>query len=295
MTGKSLRIIRIVLQVSVMVVLTGLLLATPAAAVLACRDGLMHWMLMPLAMGGVLLTVVFWICVTLIFGRVYCSVMCPVGTLQDIASRLRPRSMTRPRRYEEGAPRYVRLGMIALLVVTAALGTAAAQWALMPFVQVSPVDSYELMVETITPPHDGSLHPGWRLMIASAVNFVFIVGMGLFRGRTICNTLCPLGGALGSLSTLSMLQIDINTDECTHCRRCEDVCKAFCINSSAGTVDASRCVACFDCLAACPDKAIRYTTRRHKLSIPMLQSVKPSATTMTNPAVTRQHKITNQQ
>lgn len=182
--------------------------------------------------------------------------------------------------------------MLILLIVTVALGAAATQWALMPFVQVSPVDSYSLIVEAVTPDDAAALHPGWRLTIVALVNLLFIVGMGVFYGRTLCNSLCPLGAALGSLNTLSLFQVDINTDVCTHCRRCEDVCKAFCIDSTAGTVDASRCVTCFDCLAVCPDDAIRYTTRRHRLSIPMLRSVKPVVSAFSRP-VSTQHDITS--
>ena len=240
---------------------------------------------MPLALSGMLVTVVFWLAVTLIFGRVYCSVMCPVGTLQDVAARLRPKSLRKPYRYTPPAPWYVRAGMITILAVTASLDIATTQWALMPFIQVSPVDSYEIILESVTRTDTMAIiRPGWRLTIAAIVNLMFITGMGLMYGRTLCNSLCPLGGVLGSLNTMSLFQFDINTDACTHCHRCEDVCKASCINSTEGTVDASRCVSCFDCLTACRDGAIRYTTRRHKLSIPMLQSVNRAATAMTGNA-----------
>jgi ferredoxin len=39
-------------------------------------------------------------------------------------------------------------------------------------------------------------------------------------------------------------------------------------------VDGSRCVNCFNCINVCPDDAIRYTSRRKQLSIPMMQSLK---------------------
>lgn len=287
MIGKSLRIIRIVLQVAVMLALTAALLAAPTAAVIAWRKAITGWMLLPLSFGSMLFVVSFWVAVTLIFGRVYCSVMCPVGTLQDIAARLSrlPGMSGRRRvyRYSPSSPWYVKAGMIAVLIMAAGLGAVATQWALMPFIQVSPVDSYELIVDTLTPAHTDAPthHHAWRLMVAAGVNLLFITAMGIFRGRTLCNTLCPLGAALGTLNTMAMFQIDIDTDRCTRCRRCEYACKAMCINVTEGTVDSSRCVACFDCLAACRDGAIRYTTRRHKLSIPMLQRVdspKPALT-----------------
>ena len=284
--GKTLRISRIVVQGAVMLPLTALLLATPAGVVLAWRGALTGWMIMPLAIGSSLCVVAFWAAVTLIFGRLYCSTMCPIGTLQDVAARLRRLSGRRrgipPYRYEAASPWYVRGAMVAILIVSAGLGVAATQWALMPFIQVSPVDSYELILDSATP---AVHHLGWRLAVAAGVNLVFIVAMGMFRGRVLCNNLCPLGGALGTLNSMALMQIDINTDKCTHCRRCEDACKAVCINSEAGTVDSSRCVTCFDCLAACHDDAIHYTTRRHRLSIPMLQKIDSPRPAMGDSAV----------
>lgn len=266
-----------------MLALTALLLATPTAVVADLSDTLRGWMLFPLAFGGMLLAVAFWAGVTLLLGRVYCSTMCPVGTLQDVAARLRrmvwPRSW-HPYRYSAGAPWSVRSALIVLLVMTAGLGAAATGWALMPFIQISPTDSYEHIVYAVTPREH---HTALRLMVAAGVNLVFIVAMGMWRGRELCNKLCPLGAGLGALSPMALMQIDIDTDRCTHCRRCEDVCKAQCLDSGIGTVDAARCVRCFDCLAVCRDEAIHFTTRRHRLSIPMLQKIEKPATAMVRP------------
>lgn len=283
MIGKTLRIGRIVVQAVVMLAFTALLVATPTAAVMALKGGLKASMLFPLALSGTLLAVLVWIAVTLLLGRVYCSTICPIGTLQDVAARLRRilwRGGSFPYRHSPGQPRNMRMLLIILLIVTAGLGTAANGWALMPFIQISPSDSYEHMVNAIAPQQH---HPGLRLMIAAAINFVFVVAMGAFCGRELCNKLCPLGASLGALSQMSLMQIDIDTDRCTHCRRCEDVCKAMCLDSEIGTTDASRCVRCFDCLAVCPDDAIHFTRRRHRLSIPMLQKIEKPALNLQNP------------
>ncbi|MDE6801275.1 MAG: 4Fe-4S binding protein [Muribaculaceae bacterium] len=296
MNGKALRYVRIVVQTAVILLLTALLLATPTAAVAAPGAALKGWMLFPLAFGGMLLVVAFWAGVTLLFGRVYCSTMCPVGTLQDLSARFRrlvwPSSWY-PYRYSPPAPLSVRAAMIVMLIMSAALGAAATGWALMPFIQVSPTDSYEHIVYAVTP-HEH--HLGARLIAAAGVNLVFIVGMGMWRGRELCNKLCPLGAGMGALSPLALMQIDIDTDRCTHCRRCEDVCKAGCLDSEISTIDAQRCVRCFDCLAACHDDAIRFTTRRHRLSIPMLQKIEKPAAAMVKPeepAMNEMKKVSN--
>ena len=75
------------------------------------------------------------------------------------------------------------------------------------------------------------------------------------------------------MSRFSILQMDIDTDLCINCRKCEDVCKGQCIDLTDHVVDGSRCVNCFDCVDICPNRAIRYTTRRHRLSTPLMQRV----------------------
>ena len=97
---------------------------------------------------------------------------------------------------------------------------------------------------------------------------------GFRNGRTFCNTVCPVGTTLSFISRYSIFRIDINTDKCVQCRRCEHVCKASCIDMTSHVVDTSRCVVCFDCLSDCPNDAIHYTYNRHQLSIPLMQRVK---------------------
>ncbi len=75
---------------------------------------------------------------------------------------------------------------------------------------------------------------------------------GMAARTHICNTLCPVGTILGCVSRNSAMRIDIDTDRCIQCRRCEHVCKAECIDMQSHVVDMSRCVVCFDCLPCAP-------------------------------------------
>lgn len=280
--NRTLKIGRVVVQLVVLAVITWSLMAAPTLATVAVRDGIERWQLVPMAMLGGMSVVGVWLVVTLVFGRIYCSTVCPLGTLQDIAARL-PRIWRshRPYRYKPSLPWFVRGAMIAILFMAVCFGSLAVSWSIMPFLQVSPYDSYSSMITSLVQPvtdwltGSENVPVAGRMVISAAINLVFLVSLASVRGREVCNTLCPVGAALGSVNTLALFHFDIDTDRCTHCRRCEDVCKASCIDSEMGTVDAARCVVCFDCVATCPDDAIRYTTRRHRLSLPMLQSVKP--------------------
>lgn len=236
-----------------------------------------------------------WILITLIFGRVYCSSVCPLGTLQDIAGRsvrLTRRMSERHRYRPQPVNNWVRYGFMAALILCLIGG-----WILIPSI-IDPYSAFNRIcfgffnpilhfvannlanVGIESPPAAIYLTTSIVSTIISTLLFALVVAIPIVRGRAICNTVCPVGAMLGIVSRYSIFQMDIDTDLCTQCRRCVDACKAGCINIEDHTVDGSRCVVCFDCTNVCPNNAIRYTTTRKRLSIPMMQrtAAGPSAT-----------------
>ncbi|MDE6403863.1 MAG: 4Fe-4S binding protein [Muribaculaceae bacterium] len=134
------------------ITITWMLMAAPTATVVALRGSISNWQLIPAAMAGGLAVVGFWLMVTLVFGRIYCSTACPLGALQDAASHLRPLARIRsPWRYRAPHPWYVRGAMLVILCMAVTLGALASSWAILPFLQVSPYDSYANMPVSYTP------------------------------------------------------------------------------------------------------------------------------------------------
>lgn len=291
------RLIRIVVSLAALGVLTGGL-AYGGMQLPGVAGWLVSVQLLPAVAAFSLITFVVWLSVTLIFGRVYCSTVCPLGTVMDIfgfATRL-PRRDGLParesRRYRYTRPRTTLRYLALVGVLTCLIGGFMTVPSL-----VDPYTIYErLCVSVIRPvwswisghPCETSPAPlsaasaypplmiGMSAMAGALISLVTIgvVGyMAALNGRTLCNTLCPVGTTLGMISRYSIFQMDIDTDLCTQCRRCEDACKGGCIDLNDHTVDGSRCVVCFDCTAVCPVKAIRYTASRKQLSIPMMQRV----------------------
>lgn len=196
-----------------------------------------------------------WLCITLICGRLYCSTVCPLGTLQDIVSRL-----TRRRQFRYGG-RHLFTRVFVILVF--------AEGAILPYITViyllDPYTEFMRIVTAAVAINAASIAAGAAVL---AVVTIFAWGR---RGRLLCNTICPLGSAMGAVSEIALMRFDIDPDACTHCRRCEDVCKGRCIDSLASTVDNSRCVVCFNCVDACPDNAIFWRRNRHRLRTPLMQ------------------------
>jgi formate hydrogenlyase subunit 6/NADH:ubiquinone oxidoreductase subunit I len=81
------------------------------------------------------------------------------------------------------------------------------------------------------------------------------------NGRTYCNTICPVGTALGVVSRFSLFRPRIDRRKCAHCGLCEKGCKSSCIHAATGEIDHSRCVVCLNCMENCRLNAIRYSRK----------------------------------
>lgn len=263
---KLLRQIRILVSVLFFVLLT----ASIAVAWLsdsALGELLRTMQLVPAIISGATAWIVLWVVLTLTFGRAYCSSVCPLGTLQDLSLSCR-RMIDKNTRFRYAPPmQKLRLG------IAIAVGCCLLAGAIVAVQITDPYNIYARAVNAIARP----VAAGIGGLAISLIIIAAILAAGWWRGRLVCNTLCPLGALLGFMSRTPIYRIDINTDLCTHCGRCEAVCKSQCINLQDHVVDLSRCVVCMDCVAVCPNSAITFRRGRHKLSTPMMMQNSPTA------------------
>ncbi len=281
-----LHLLRVIIEMAVFTLLTWLFvdygMTVPSLAAKLAKV-----QLLPAAMAFAMTVFIIWLIVTLVFGRIYCSTVCPLGAFQDIMARL-PRLGRRvgSRWHYHYSPALTGLRFVSLFIVVLSivLGISAVTMLLDPF------SIYGRFASDILKPLWGYILNVWndmnslpqvKITVASVLGLVIatvtmlVVGALAFKnGRTFCNTVCPVGTTLSFISRYSVFRIDIDTDKCIQCRKCEHRCKASCIDMESHVVDTSRCVVCFDCLSDCPNDAIRYTFNRHQLSIPLMQRVK---------------------
>lgn len=235
--------------------------AIAATVALSRHTFLEGWQLVPAVLGGMAEWVMLWAVVTALCGRLYCSTACPLGTLQDFLARLRRRRYGYF--YARPVPVIRWLATVAF-IVAAFLGLAAVVSALDPAARFESMPGWVAeLVRTGT----FTLASGAAAALTLIVTAIFAVS----RGRLLCNTICPVGTVLGAFSRYSLYQIDINTDKCVGCGLCTAKCKAQCIDPGSHTVDFSRCVVCFDCVASCPTDAITFRKDRHRLQLPLMQ------------------------
>lgn len=288
--NRVLRISRIIVSVVAMVLIT-VSLTCYGMRFSGVGEWLENLQFMPAAIAFSLVVFVGWLIVTLIFGRVYCSSVCPLGTLQDICARaVRMRKGDPAADYHYTRPlNHLRYTFLVIAVASLMIGIMS-----LPSL-IDPYQAYQrIAVDMLRPAVGESVDavsllgsatglwhfPPLKIGIASlaglflAVLTAAVVAVVSARsGRMLCNTVCPVGTTLGLVSRFAIFQIDIDTDKCIQCRRCEHVCKASCIDLTDHVADGSRCVNCFNCINVCPNDAIHYTPRRKQLSIPMMQRV----------------------
>ncbi len=218
---------------------------------------------------------------TLLAGRVYCSVICPLGVMQDFISHIS--GMRKKKRFRFSYSReikWLRYGILALFVVAVVAGIGSFVALLAPY------SSYGRIVSNLLAPIYGwgnnllawlAERAGsyafyekevWIKSIPTfaiaAVSFIVIAILAWRGGRTYCNTVCPVGTVLGLLSRYSVLRPVIDTGRCKDCSLCARSCKSSCIDYKNHSIDYSRCVACMDCLYNCSHGAISMRCRLNK-------------------------------
>lgn len=210
---------------------------------------------------------------TLLFGRIYCSVICPLGIMQDGFSWLGRKSKKNRYSYSP-AKKILRYVMLALMIAAVLLGVSA-------FVTLfAPYSAYGRIVQSLLAPvwmWGNNILASWAeghesyafysvdvwlkggVTLGVAIITLVVLGILAWRnGRTYCNTICPVGTVLGFLAQFSVFRPVINASKCNSCGLCARNCKAACIDSKAHSIDYSRCVTCFDCIGKCHKGAITY-------------------------------------
>ena len=233
-------------------------------------------------------TLAILIVATLLLGRLYCSIICPLGIFQDFFNWLsRKRDKKKKYGFKPEKP-WLRWGVLAVLVIAWLLGFTFLVGL------VEPYSAYGRIADELFKPiyllgnnllaalseKTGS-YRFFKVLIslksisafAVALLTLLIVGhISYHHGRTWCNTICPVGTILGFLSRFSLLRIRIDKDKCNHCLACQRKCKAYCIDSKNQAIDYSRCVDCFDCIDACKQKAIYYGPVKSRKTAPVQQT-----------------------
>lgn len=219
---------------------------------------------------------IFWLIVSGVFGRIYCAAFCPLAGLQDLLIRVFRKFRIFRIKYRYKQPKRFRYDALLLYIVSLVLSFGSAMLLL------EPTTIYANIIEHIRPTDETSstliyLGVGTAIGLACAIiSIVILVILTAMRGREFCNSVCPLGQAFSMLERFNIYRIEIDTDICDSCLKCEEICKTSCINAVSRHIDNSQCIRCFNCIAECPQKAIRFQAGRNSSASPLFNRAKQS-------------------
>jgi polyferredoxin len=244
-----------------------------------------HWLgwmakiqFLPAVMALNVVVVIVLIALTLVFGRIYCSVICPLGVFQDLLARFRRKKNKYGYSKEV---KWLRYPMLVVFVIAGVAGIGSL------FQLLAPYSAYGRIATMIFQPiwkagnnllamaaeHYDSYAfytiDTWMrslpVFIIAAVTLVVLFVLAWRGGRTYCNTICPVGTILSFFARFSWLKIHFDEDKCKNCSLCSKNCKAACIDFKTHTVDYSRCVVCGNCIDSCKFGALKYGSEKGKV------------------------------
>ena len=227
---------------------------------------------LPAVMALNVIVVVVLVVLTLIFGRIYCSVICPLGVFQDILARIRRKK----NKYSYSKEvKWLRYPVLVLFIIAAVVGVGSL------FQLLAPYSSYGRIATMIFQPlwmfgnnvlaaiaERADSYAFYSVDVWMKSMPVFVIALATLvvllvlawrGGRTYCNTICPVGTILSFFARFSWLKIRFDEDKCKNCSLCSKNCKAACIDYKTHSVDYSRCVVCGNCIEKCKFGALKYT------------------------------------
>lgn len=199
------------------------------------------------------------VALTLIFGRVFCSWICPLGVMNHFISALpsvfkkRQRILSNQWRPVYGTKYYL---LFALLLMS-----------VFGVLQVGLLDPIALTMRTFAVTIFPGLQQGGAPIYAAqpyyhggwlvGLTFLLILAANRYVVRLWCRMLCPLGALLGLVARYSLFRIHKKyPDRCVDCHTCTEACHGAC--DPHDKIRASECVMCLNCLSSCNRGGLGY-------------------------------------
>ena len=247
-------------------------------------SGMLHawfgWMaklqLVPAILSSSFIILIAIIIVTLLFGRIYCSILCPLGIYQDGIAHVAEKRKKNRYQFKKSVKYRYYIGLAFFLLI--AFGFTSIAIFIEPYSifgrfasnLFSPI--YRLINNVLayfaerwnsyTFYHVDVYIKSLPIFIISIAYFLIITILAIVNGRWYCNNICPVGALLGSLSKFSIFKPHFDEEKCVSCGLCEKNCRCSAIDSKKHEIDYSKCVACFNCINKCNKDAMKYGTTR---------------------------------
>ena len=210
--------------------------------------------------------------ITAIFGRFYCSILCPLGVYQDGVARIAEKRKKNRYKFKNGKRLRYYIGLIFFLLIVFGFTSIS--------IFIEPYSIFGRFVSNLFAPvyklinnvlayfaerwnsyafyHVDVYIKSLPIFIISIAYFLIITIFAFAKGRWFCNNICPVGAVLGAISKFSVFKPRFDTEKCNSCGLCEKNCRCSAIDSKNHIIDYSKCVTCFVCVDKCNKGAMKY-------------------------------------
>jgi polyferredoxin len=153
-----------------------------------------------------LVRILIFLGLTLVFGRIFCGYVCPLGAVQELASmiRFKPKlDYNRKSQKRKNILRWIFFGLYAIFSMV---------WGLEATLFMNPINGFLILWTPLS-----------FVIIMAFIPMVIIIFVSIFMYRPYCRYFCPFGALACLLGRVSPLKIR-RTTACLECRICEKIC-----------------------------------------------------------------------
>ncbi len=213
--------------------------------------------------------------VTLLFGRIFCGHICPMGTTLDGSDSLFAKSYKKQKKFSNIRPlKY----LVLLFIFTSGLFSISLVFIASPLSLITRF--YGLLIQPIlalilnkvllliSPVFDWFdfntllfLHidtPRFSTQVFISIFFITLFASARITPRFWCRYLCPAGAILALFSIKPLIQRRV-TDNCTDCGKCVRFCPMDAIPKDQPLATRhEECIVCMLCEEVCPEECVSF-------------------------------------
>ncbi len=224
---------------------------------------------------------------TILFGRIFCSFLCPLGTIHHVIGSVKPalKGSQMVLANQKTSSQRIKYFILILLLAASILGINMAglldpiallfrsiALAVLPGIGTGLRSFFDAMAtsdikilsmlsyagEVLVSPVFGYSPQAYQTGWAIGLIFLLILFLNRIRPRFWCRTLCPLGALLGIFSRFSILKLEKYPEKCTNCKLCIRHCQGAASPKPGQEWETAECLTCFNCHNVCPEDALAF-------------------------------------
>lgn len=182
--------------------------------------------------------------IVIIFGRLFCGFACPLGAMQELASKVKFKANIK----EQKSVKYKidishKSATIIRGIFFLVVGIFAIIWSISLLQIINPFMGFQIF-----------MNPTLPLLLIPLIFLSIVLISSFFIYRPWCRLFCPFGAVSSLVGRFSRGNY-IRTDTCTDCGLCEQICPT---HQAERESTKDECYYCNRCVEICPVKAIEF-------------------------------------